>query len=258
MQSGREVRARARFLQRRVRRAWRTLWANAQDGWAVDRYGPFLVAFRPETTDEVVLEKSFRRDIFFASVPEYRPQPGHTILDVGAHIGTFTLQAAQLVRPGKVYAVEASRATYDVLAANIALNRLQNVEASHLALSSHAGIVTLHHDRAGNWGHSIMAALSDSTEEVPSETLAGYFARHGIERVDFAKFNCEGAEFPILIGAPPDVLRRIRNAVVLYHCDLAQGHDRQALVDAFEHAGFTVEVRAKRPLRGSLIARLPE
>src|SRR4051812_42176445 len=53
----------------------------------IRRIDDFLVAYRPDTSDESVLKHSFDRDIFFPGVPEYEPKQGHAILDIGAHIG---------------------------------------------------------------------------------------------------------------------------------------------------------------------------
>jgi hypothetical protein len=79
-------------------------------GSAVDTgsFGGFEVAYRSRTTDEDVIAHSFDHDIFFTGVPEYRPAEDHTIIDVGAHIGIFSLLAASKVPRGKVYAIEAS------------------------------------------------------------------------------------------------------------------------------------------------------
>ena len=38
-------------------------------------------------------------------VPEYVPKKDDVIIDVGAHIGTFALNAAIIVPRGKVYAI---------------------------------------------------------------------------------------------------------------------------------------------------------
>ena len=54
----------------------------------------FTIFYRDHASDEDVLRYGFERDIFFLGVPEYRPHREDTIIDVGAHIGTFSLLAA--------------------------------------------------------------------------------------------------------------------------------------------------------------------
>jgi FkbM family methyltransferase len=55
-------------------------------------------------------------------------RPGDTAVDVGANIGDLTVPLAQMVGPqGFVYAVESQAGTFNVLCANLALNRIANV-----------------------------------------------------------------------------------------------------------------------------------
>ena len=250
---------------REARRRWRLLkrsWANARSAFRPDefiyrleigRFGRFEVAYRKGTADEEVIGHSFDRDIFFVGAPEYRPEPNHVILDVGAHIGTFSLLAASRVPQGKIYAVEASHETFNYLWVNIALNRAANIDASHLALSDKKGTAVLHYDE-GNWGHTIMKALSPHGEEVATDSLASFMQAKGIERLDFIKFNCEGAEFPILLAAPPEVLQRIRMMLVLYHCDLVDKSSLEALLARLHESGFKTSLRNQDANRGWIVA----
>jgi FkbM family methyltransferase len=216
----------------------------------------FSVAFRRGSADERVIEQSFERDIFFEAVPDYRPRETDVILDVGAHIGTFSMVAARRVPSGKVYAVEANRDSFNYLSVNLALNGIHNVEANHLALADRDGIVRLHHDARGNWGHSITARLSSRGEDVAAQTLQTFMAARAIEAVSLAKFNCEGAEFPILMTAPTEALRRLRLVIVLLHEDLAGGYQSEGLVRRLRDCGFSIALEKMRKRRGWLIGKL--
>lgn len=243
-----------RQFQKRAGRARRAFAGEVSFGVRIARCDGFDVAHRLGTADERVLEHSFANDIFFANVPEYRPAPDHIILDVGAHIGTFSLLAASKVPQGRVFAVEASAETFDLLRINVALNRLDNVEAVHVALSDRPGEARLYHDPRGNWGHSLFAEGGGSSEVVPVTTLAVFMKERGIERIDFAKFNCEGAEYPILLTAPQDVLARIRMMVVLYHGDIAGRYQLPDLTAALERSGYTLSFRKQSDVRGWIVA----
>jgi len=55
-------------------------------------------------------------------------RPGDTVVDVGASLGDLTLPLAEMVGPeGRVYAMEASLEDCNILAANLAMNRIMNV-----------------------------------------------------------------------------------------------------------------------------------
>jgi FkbM family methyltransferase len=219
-------------------------------------FGGFELAFRKGTADESVIGHSFDNDIFFAGFPEYQPAAGDVIVDVGAHIGTFSLLAASKVGGGKVFAAEASLDSYNLLRINLALNHCSNVEARHLALSDREGTCTLFHD-VGNWGNSTVAELSKSSETVDCCTLAQFLDRNRIEHCDFMKMNCEGAEFPILLGAPKEVLQRIDKLLVLYHCDLWKENQESDLAAHLELCGFDCTIRNRSEQRGWIIATSP-
>ena len=72
-------------------------------------------------------------------------QPGDTAIDVGAHIGFFTMQMAALVGPaGRVYAFEPFDANADLLERSIAENRLRRSRRfQRAAVGAASGTATL-------------------------------------------------------------------------------------------------------------------
>ena len=213
----------------------------------------FEVAYRKGTADEPVISHSFGNDVFFVNVPEYQPRERDVIIDVGAHIGTFSLLAARKVRHGHVHAIEASQDTFNFLRINVALNRCENVTVHHLALTDRNGTCTLFHD-TGNWGHSVVSAAAATSETVESATLETFLQRNRIERCQFMKLNCEGAEFPILLTSPKSVLQRFDCMLVLYHCDLWTKSSETDLVRHLEDSGFSCAVRQQTERRGWIVA----
>jgi FkbM family methyltransferase len=222
----------------------------------IGSFGGFEVAYRQGTADELVLKESFDHDLFFAGVPEYRPNERDVIVDVGAHIGTFALLAASKVPRGAVYAIEASEETFNLLRINAALNRMTNLSTHHLALSNGPGTCTLYHSPA-NWGHSVVCRRSDRSETVECRTLQQFFEDSRITRCDFLKFNCEGSEFPILLSSSADLLRRLRMMLVLYHCDLWTSNSEDDLLSHLRASGFDCSVRNRTDKRGWIVAVNP-
>jgi FkbM family methyltransferase len=216
-------------------------------------YGGFQIAYRKGTTDENVLAESFDRDTLFSGVPEYQAADSHVIIDVGAHIGTFSLLAAHKVQNGKVYAVEACEESFNLLRINLALNNAANVDAQHLAITDRQGTCRLYYD-TGNWGHSVVSPISRRGEDVNCCTLEDFLQANKIDKCHFIKLNCEGAEFPILLSTPSDVLQRFDTLLVLYHCDLWDKHTDTDLVSHFESSAFSVVVRNRSQKRGWIIA----
>jgi FkbM family methyltransferase len=222
-------------------------------GISSGRFGGFDVAYRKGTADEQVIKHSFDRDIFFAGVPEYVPGENDVIIDVGAHIGTFSLLAASKATSGSVHAIEASRDSFELLKINAALNRLDNLRCHHLAISDTDGMMQLYHD-AENWGHSTVHDYDGPAEAVACRTLRSFLDEQGIAECRFMKLNCEGAEFPILLSADRDTLRRFEMMLVLYHCDLWERNSEEELTRHLSDCGFRCDLRNVKPKRGWIVA----
>ena len=213
----------------------------------------FTVAYRPGSSDVGVLSHSFDNDIFLSGVPEYQPKNSDTVLDVGAHIGDFSLLLSR--RVARVYAIEARRETFALLRTNLFVNDAANVVADHLALSDKNGYCRLYLATEGeSWGDSTTFDFSGASESVSSVTLERYLFERNIPRVDFAKFNCEGAEFPILMSANQQTLSKFEKMLVLYHCDLVSGANERVLHEKLQQCGFTTSTRNRTEDRGWLIA----
>jgi FkbM family methyltransferase len=134
-------------------------------------------------------------------INEYRflqPRLGEVVLDLGAGLGDFTVQAAQAVgTTGRVIAVEPSPDWLPLLHQNIRLNRLRNVVVVPTAAAGHKGI--LHAQGiALSTGGSIERA-SDGVG-VPCDTVDSLLLAVGVHHVDVAKVDIEGAEIEIFKG----------------------------------------------------------
>jgi FkbM family methyltransferase len=213
----------------------------------------FTVAYRPDSSDVEVLSHSFENDIFLRGVPEYQPQSSDTVLDVGAHIGDFSLLMSR--RVARVYSIEARRETFALLKTNLFVNDAANVVADHLALSDKNGFCRLYLATEGeSWGDSTTFDFNGTSESVSSVTLERYLFERNIPQVDFAKFNCEGAEFPILMSTDQLTLAKFEKMLVLYHCDLVSGADERMLHEKLQQCGFRTVTRNRSEDRGWMIA----
>jgi len=121
-------------------------------------------------------------------------RPSDIVIDIGAHIGAFTLYAAW--RGAKVYAYEPDPDNYSLLVQNTKLNRLQNVRAFKLAVAGHSGRC-----KVPCWGY-------EGYYETDRVSLADVFHANALERCDFLKIDAEGAEFEIIFKAP-QILKKI-------------------------------------------------
>jgi FkbM family methyltransferase len=202
------------------------------------------IFYREGTSDENVLGHSFDNDIFFKGIPEYHIQKDHTIIDVGAHIGTFSVLSATLAPKGHVFGVEPCLDSFKVFEKNVVENNLKNISFQNIAISDNNGETKLFYDiEQGNWGHSIVHSFSEQGEIVKTVAFDRFFETNAISKCDLIKFNCEGAEFKILLNASDETLKKIRHYVILFHNDLEKKYTLEQLKGRFKKLGCYTTIR---------------
>jgi len=125
---------------------------------------------------------------------------GDVFLDVGAHIGKYTIPAAKRVgRNGLVIAIEPHPENYKTLTENIKLNDLNNVIALNIAAWKEEGILKLFiGDTHGR--HSVKRCLGLGYVEVRAKALDEVIDQLKVRRVNLIKIDVEGAELEVLKG----------------------------------------------------------
>ena len=223
----------------------------------VGTFNGLSISYRPNTSDEYQV----RADISPMFVAEYTPSEDHTIMDIGAHIGTFALEATRKVPRGKIFAVEPCLESFQLLETNIRLNGLDSIiAASNVAISDKRRRARLSyypkHPIFGeqNWGNTLTQVFPYG-EMVDTTTLPEFFEEKQIAHCDYMKLNCEGSEFDILLSTPADYLRRTNIYLVLYHSDLNKNHNGEELLELFRRSGFNVKIKNEEDNRGWIIAQ---
>ena len=128
--------------------------------------------------------------------------PGDAVLDIGAHIGFYTLLLARLVGPkGQVVAFEPLPGNFEILAENIRLNQCSQVRAINKAVMGSGGKleVTLSQDEPLPGGTSMLNDHGGQQVAVDAVSLDEFF---GSARVPLSliKMDVEGAEEQVLRG----------------------------------------------------------
>jgi len=157
--------------------------------------------------------------------------PGDVFVDVGAHIGYYTLLASKLVgAEGHVYALEPARTTYEALCSNLALNGVANVTALRIAAGAEDGRALLYDAPPGHSGRASIRDLSGSAGAggvagatgVDVRPVASVVPQSERERVRLVKIDVEGYEAEVLSGLEALFVMGIRPALVVeIHVDAA-------------------------------------
>jgi len=162
-----------------------------------------------------------------------------TVVDIGAHIGAFSLFAASKAHEGTVYAYEPFPENYHLLVRNLQVNDMSNVIARRRAVSGSRGVCRLYLDPKSESGHSLLKT-TDSWIDVSTLTLTDLFEYHSIAECDFLKLDCEGAEKDILLETPDPVLQRVRRIALEYHVKILGERSLRTILRRLDSAGFEV------------------
>ena len=183
---------------------------------------------------------------------------GDTVIDVGAHVGYFTLLASEAVgESGEVYAFEPNPIYYSKLVRNLAANQVKNVRAFEFGLSDVEERLNLRVPRTNPAEGSIarkasseaLYGLDYAVDSVPIRltTFDAICRNSGLGKIDLVKIDAEGAELKILKGMTvlktqrdvsvfieinPTLLRLLdSNLVELIHLLVEYGFDSIVSVD---------------------------
>ena len=140
------------------------------------------------------------------------PRPIHFAVDIGAHIGTFTIALAGQRPEAKIAAIEANELNLACLLHNVSrLAKIQHAACTH---ETKVDLLSTVFPGSTNTGGSFVApAGSDACRRmvnadeyrpagsVPTIKLETILVEFGWPRIDVLKLDCEGSEFSILENA---------------------------------------------------------
>ena len=171
-------------------------------------------------------------------------QSGMVFVDVGAHVGYYTLLGARRVLPnGRVYAFEPAPDSFRALTRNIAQNGFSNVTAEPMAVSRASGSAIFTLSECDSASHSLARSLHAGRQiEVPTISLDDYFAGREA-KLGVVKIDAEGAELAILEGMQ-QILARNPELILfteLYPAAMdAFGSSPVAYLEKLQEAGFVL------------------
>jgi FkbM family methyltransferase len=176
-------------------------------------------------------------------------RPGDTVIDVGANVGYFTLLSSQMVgATGRVHAIEACPANFDMLTKNLIRNNVSNVSLHNKPVWKKEQEVTFHFSS----DYSSSSALIDpglyptnvKSRETPRSTKMQSMTLDSLDakQVKLVKIDTEGSEQDVLAGAenllslqhPPYVVAEL-NPFGLNQC----GYNQRTLRQFMQRYGYS-------------------
>jgi len=167
-------------------------------------------------------------------------RPNAIVIDVGAHVGAWTVLFASLVGPsGRVIACEpfapsAARARSMVEAADVG----ERVHVIETAIGDRIGTVNLYAAGDSMLCSLVPGAGATDSSEVPIATLDSL----GVERADVIKIDTEGFELAVLRGGRDLLARCDPTLIIELHADqlIALGSSTADVYAELRAQGFTV------------------
>lgn len=170
------------------------LWSRGDDDIATTVFWRGWAGHEPETAERFLELATSAR----------------TTLDIGAHVGYFTVLAALANPAGHVYAFEPLARVRERLIHNVALNDLRNVSCLPVALASTEGRAEFFHvddgipsssSLSGEFMRSIVDDRRLVSSEVEVTTVDRFVAEHGLTgTVDLVKVDTENTEDDVFKG----------------------------------------------------------
>jgi len=147
---------------------------------------------------------------------------GDTFLDIGAHIGFFSIVSSKIVGDfGKVYSFEMNNFNYSHLLAHIRINESKNIVPHNWAVSDKSGVIEFFNNIDNDGGHSLWDCgkheFNIKSKENPKSIISysiaidDYFDSN--RKVNLMKIDTEGAEVLVLKGMQ-NLLKRDHPIVV--------------------------------------------
>ncbi len=177
-------------------------------------------------------------DDFYHFARESKPDEG-VIIDIGAGIGEFAIQAAHECPTCRVFGFEPFPESVEFFERNINANSLTNVQAISAAVSSIPGNMVL--DTSSGNPLQFRTQLGDvDGSTVKTMQLMDFLKSQKIDEVEIIKLDCEGGEYDILLPLTKEDLRCFKRIVMEYHDGLTS-HNHSEIIKHLADSGFTVQ-----------------
>ncbi len=205
-------------------------------------FGFEIVAFDYQTI-KFLFEEIFYRNEYVVSIDSTSP----IFFDCGANIGFATIFLKWLYPNSKIYSFEPDLKTFELLKINVEKNNLKNVFIYNVAVSDYDGIIDFYIDDELD-GSLIMSTIKERMSKkkvtVNCISLVNFIENNGIEKIDFAKIDIEGAELSVLKDLNKNKKLDIFNEFIIEYHHKINGHSSKLseFLKVFEENNFEYQI----------------
>lgn len=127
----------------------------------------------------------------------------YVLLDIGSHLGWYSIHLAKQFKRAKIYAFEPVLSTYSLLEKNISMNQLENIYPFNFGFSDNQRLTRFFYSEIGSAVASerdIFQMQTLETVECNLKKLDDFVVEKELIAIDFIKLDVEGAEFLVIQG----------------------------------------------------------
>jgi FkbM family methyltransferase len=181
---------------------WRLHWGTTNKPYVI----PFTTDLKisiPKTGSGSLIYYQGYSELETASFMMRFLKPGMTLVDVGAHIGEYTLIAAQIVgKLGQVHGFEPMPGLFPIVSANVQMNNFANVSLNKMAVTNYTGEIEFEvfDDPSTSSIRKLVSSGKEKLIKVATTSLDEYWSQKNT-KIDLIKVDVEGAEKMVFEGA---------------------------------------------------------
>lgn len=186
---------------------------------------------------------------------------GSVVIDIGAHIGLFSVIASQVTGDkGKVYAFEPAPNTFVLLKKTLSINQSQVIEPFQKAVGKESGKITFFvSDGEADNSNSLVNYKEDRPLhgiDVEVTSVDAFVKEKNISKLDFIKIDVEGAEYDTLRGAIETLKNLKPVCIVAVHPEpiQAKGDRLEDIYDLIAGCGYRITYNKKTFSKAELLA----
>jgi len=175
------------------------------------------------------------------SKPRFEINDEDIVIDIGAHIGLFSLFSSQYCKKGKIFSFEPVKENFDLLQENIKINKITNIFILNKAVSDITSTITLYQNEDDS-GHSKFVKTSKSIE-IPSISFKEFLDENKIKRCDLLKLDCEGSEYEIMESLPSNYFEKFKKIIIEYHLADSKPHLIRELKTKLKNLSYEISIK---------------
>jgi len=142
------------------------------------------------------------------------------IIDIGANVGYFSLYITKKFPNARIFSFEPFPDTFKRLNEHLTMNNAKNVTPYNLAVSDFEGTSKFYSFEWTGCNTMIDGEFDESLSKVTEVNCVKFDKLReltGAAEFDYAKIDCEGSEYPMLLNSTDEAIRSIRRYIIEVH-----------------------------------------